>query len=278
MRDINVSSVGADTDLIELFVQARKIIGKSLGLAIGIPILFALCGFVLAKVVPAQWEASTTMLVGKVCAGDTASPCGAFELVEPTEKTIERALGAGARVEILKKCDISEGAIDRKLFLNTHKVRLLGAPNLIEIKARGYSRQAAIKLVQLSAEEIKNSNTVAITPILSSLKRQQVRTQKTLNDINAVIAKSNKSGDGNYMPQILAIYMLDGVEVKAAAIQKQLDYIERNPVYVNEVVSTLSPVYPKAYLWAIYAFLFGCFVGIAFPLGLSLYRSVLNEK
>jgi hypothetical protein len=271
---------GADTDFFELLAKARSIVTEHKRWALLTPIACMLAGLILAKTTAPQpqWEASTHLLPD----------------VGPVENLLEQATAATFRERVLKRCGIAPGTPEASLYLKTQKVRLLSEPRLIEVRARSYSRETAMKLVSTTAEELENLK-IAMGPSDEAVYQQQLRlgltrtrrtlsrTQKTLRDIESIIAKSKKhstsAGDSSQL--VLSIYLgwmletnIEDLQYGAEKVQKQLDSGDKKSVFFSEVAAAELPISPRTYPWTICAGLFGTFLGIAIPLSLSFIQSI----
>ncbi|HAF96568.1 MAG: hypothetical protein A2X34_08310 [Elusimicrobia bacterium GWC2_51_8] len=274
-KNQRIAHDGEDTDLFELLANMRLILGEYKRFALVTPVICILAAFILAKSITPQWEATTNLTMGKVCAGDMSLPCGSSEFLTPLESLMEILADTGFRDNILKRIGVGPRTPEAVLYLKTLKVQpLQRKSNIVEIKARGYSRETVLKLVSITAEDLRNYNVAAGEARLTVLRQQLASTQGVIRGIGPLIVKSKKSSEGDSLQQVLTASLRVELESKAAALQKQLDFLEKNQAFFSEVVAPKSPVYPKTYLWTTCAGLFGIFLGIAIPLGLSFVKSL----
>jgi len=254
-----ISHDGVDTDLFELWDKAKSAVAEHRRLVLLTPAVCVLAGAIIgwASSHRQKWEASALVFAGAT----------------PVDELIRQSSSARFRKAILGKYGIALDTPDARLYLKTQKTRPTGTPNVIRVHARGYSRETVLTLVSMTAEElsaIDAARTDSAAAKLAALRKELTLAKKALQDINALMAKSQKNPSADSSEQALFIYLDWTMGNDVDEIQKQLNVLEEN----DEARANASAVPNKTYLWPISFGIFGVFLGIAIALTLSLIRSI----
>lgn len=253
------------------------------------------CAAVLAKVLPARWQAETTLQIGKMPSGSAANGTQptAFALIEPPGQAIERLKLRELQERVLTAAGFSTDEkldVRTKLFKQTLKATPIKNSDFIQIRIAGFSRDEAQKNLTAVANALIASHNRLFFPTekrltmqLQDKRRQIAMAQAERARLEARLAGAGKSSsDTRFAPNIVALNLLDFKEAELHKLTTEQAWLEDvlapAQTYPTAAIDAAhvgdTPYFPKLSLFLAA----GAFLGLLLGLGVVLWRDRKHFK
>lgn len=150
---------------------------------IGLPLLGAIIGVLIAFTVPKQWQARTILQVGQLFYS-TQNDQPQLAVIEPTARAVERVRLEQFQDAVLKRLNLPVTANtnrDTDLLRATASARLIRNAELLEISVRGTSPEMAQRIIQAYQDELVLEHSRLAEP---SLQRIAAETAQVARDVD----------------------------------------------------------------------------------------------
>lgn len=254
---------------------------------IGTPVVFAVAALLVTSLMTPVWEATATAQVGQVGQLGQIGQVGST-LIEPVLRAVERmklkTFGSTVLARKDKPVDEEEG----RLFLDTLKVRAVSGTDLIEVKVRGYTSEAAKGYAEATVALLSAVHKELATPTIGRLQqqlaqadRQIERTRVERDRLVKAAGKQNPVPSAHFMENIVIADIL-GKRDKELRDLEQLKGIYEEMLgplrtYPTSLIDTVyvsdEPVAPRTVLLTKLATVLGLFVGLGIAFVLNMART-----
>jgi len=279
----NVEEQGEFIDLSQIFAAMRR----NWGTLAACVLLAILCGGALFAVVPARWQALTTIEIGQVPLGTPISGSREVALIEPPPQAAERLKQRDLINAALKSMAIPVDQPDDEraaLLRSTLKPTVIKNTNFVQLGVAGYSPEEARNSLAAVTRALVEAHDKLMAPVLDRMKaqlednaRQMAEAERERTRLKEILTSAEKANSKvEFAPTIVAVNQLGNKDAQIhqfiaerAALEDMLADSRTYPTraidsfYVNP-----RPYFPKLSLFLGLAAILGLFVGA----GLALYR------
>ncbi|MGV8891782.1 MAG: Wzz/FepE/Etk N-terminal domain-containing protein [Burkholderiaceae bacterium] len=241
-----------------------------------------ICSIILAKVLPARWEAETTVQIGQM--PSTVNVIGPIE--DPTQ-TIARFKLRELQSSVLTalKLPLDERVNKHtNLFKSSIKASTIKNTNFIQIKLAGFTPDEAQKNLTAAVQALIAAHNALALPATNRLTKQLKVNLGKITEAETERAKllrliadsgSLKSVQ-QFAPNIVAINLLENkeAELRSLILEKTRlqDLLESIDIYRTKVIDAVyvdnRPYFPKLSLFLAA----GAFLGLLLGMGIALWR------
>lgn len=244
-----------EIDFVEIWNKVKTFVVKCKYWIVVTPVLFVFFGFALSELVAPQWGAVILMQIGKISKS---------ELVESVDTIVSRLGSSEFQDLVLADNAAPMSEREKKLYRASLNGRQFKAPNLIEIKVKGFSKESAAGLAAITAEKITESHSAAISAARIDFGKKLTDIEKKNKIIGTVIGRfSNASIATDALAGLVAMYLSEEIENCLSEVRRNLTGV--SPTVAVGIKVEATPVYPKKYIWISLSGLLGLFLGIAIP-------------
>ncbi len=270
-----------DNDLKDILDIIQLTLLHSWRFILSLSLLFALGGFILALLMPKQWEATATLHIGRIPANLGVES----KLIEDPLQTVERIKSLGFQQKVLTDLGlpIEKGEDQRSdILLGSLKGISIQNTEFLNLSVRGYSKNDAINSLKIVTKEIQAIHLVITQPFRNYTQKESLIIAKNLNDtsLEVVGLKSKMSNinkpNASFAPSIVAINLLAAKEGERNSLQNQLiqknaqltAFDEQATTLVNKIYVSSKPVFPKRSTFIV----IGALLGLLSGAWLALFR------
>jgi LPS O-antigen subunit length determinant protein (WzzB/FepE family) len=275
------NALSKDTQLLNLS-EIKEFIRSSWHIVFGVVVISLLISLVLAFVLQKKWEVSATLIIARI-----PMETGELKTIEDPLQTVERIKLIGFKQKLLSDLGLpTRKGLDKRsdILLSTMTADPIKNTEFINISVRAYSKQDAIKSIQVAVTELKAEHVLLALPIKTRIDSELEATNENLSIIVSEISQLNKqmSDAGTYRaasefsPSIIAIDLLAAKEAAKSTLQLrkiQLNYRltsldKQSTRLINKINIPDKQIFPKLSVFLILGGLFGLLLGF----GIALLR------
>ncbi len=260
-------------DEISLFVLWQTLARRKWWV-LGAPLLAVIAAAVAVTFMKPQWEATAAIQIGAV--GQAGS---AGQVIEPPARVVARVNLKSFEDAVLTSLGLSgQTTPEAKLFRSSLKVKALPKTDLIEIKARGYSRESAERFTEATVDYLHRIHQGMAAPTVQRMKQLLAQVEREIAQTKAEREKTLKITDLKDKAISEAIFMgnivltnimiqrdneLRGFEQAKMGYEEQMDPMRTYPTsYIEKISVSEGPVAPKKSLILVLAGVMGLFLGV----------------
>ncbi len=245
------------------------------------------CGAALFAILPARWQALTTIEIGQVPLGTPVGGSRGSTLIEPPAQTVERLKQRELINTVLTSLGIPVDQPDEaraSLFRHSLKGTVMKNTNFIQIAVAGYSPDEARENLTAAARVLMEAHSKLMIPTVGRMMAQLEDNAKQMAEIQLertrlqeLLDHMEKAGSKiEFAPTIVAVNQLANKEAQLRQIiverAELQDTMAPSRTYPTRIIDAVyvepRPYFPKLSLFLAGAAVLGFFVG----LGIALYR------
>lgn len=265
----------------EYLIDAPKILAeirKSWRILLSIIAITSILALLITFVIPKQWEATTTIQIGKMPSSSQTEPAQSIE--DPTQ-TVERIKLREFRDNVLTKMGLpldSEEDKRTELLLNSLKGVALKGTDFVNLTAEGYNTEDANTTLKLATEEIQTEHKQLIQPartrLINDLAIAKEKITSSSAEVNALksqlLASGAYKGNSAFEPSIVAINLLSTKEEELQQFKSQEnllsmqigDFETQSTKVINKIQVSKRAVFPKRSVFLGLGILLGALLGL----------------
>jgi len=242
-------------------------------------------GYAVAMVLPKQWQATATLLLGQIYDGKTTVQ------LDPPVRAIERLRLRSLHERVLRRLGLDPLGEAGKLFFSTAGAKTVRGSDLIEISANGYSPEQAKQFLSglqdefvtqhqrifESASKRLTDNLVETEQLLAQAEARRVR---LIDAASSSVAKNRSNATSSTNLFISELLNSNAEEIGRIRREKN-DLLEQlnpqrtfNTRPLGAIIVSESPVFPKTGI----AILAGALLGLAAALITVLWIQARTES
>jgi len=267
--------------------QIVAFIRRNWGTLLACVLLAMACGAALFAILPARWQALTTIEIGQVPLGTPVGGSRGSTLIEPPAQTVERLKQRELINTVLTSLGIPVDQPDEaraSLFRHSLKGTVMKNTNFIQIAVAGHSPDAARENLTAAARVLMEAHSKLMIPTVGRMMAQLEDNAKQMAEIQVertrlqeLLGHMEKAGSKiEFSPTIVAVSQLANKEaqlhqivVERAELQDAMAPSRTYPTRIIDAVYVEPrPYFPKLSLFLAGAAVLGFFAG----LGMALYR------
>lgn len=229
--------------------------------------LFMVLGYFLSGFQSPQWEAASSIRIGRL------SP-SAF--VEPLESVIMRSRTPEFQLSVLEKCGLPSDSSGADLYRKTLHLQQINT-GMLGLTVRGLSRDSAFKLSSATMEEIRAGHSLIISRRLSAPKLRLAAIGKLDRALApARAAAEMRSLEDKSLAAVVAAYLAYETGQLRTTLRDEVDFLELNSTVLIAEDGGSAPVSPRKKLWTVYSGMAGFLLSAAVYLLVSRRKSLTN--
>ena len=244
-------------DILDFLAESWKQI-----ILVGFIGVLAAAGFIL--ITPSQYEATAQMQMAQISANNTSTNPFGVNIEDPNLLMARMKLPSTYTEQEIKACGLENSAMPAESLADLAKLSIVkNAGSIVELKVRRNSKELAINCTQAIFEGIRTSQSQIVKPYIEEAKVLLAKYQTRLQEAQALIARSDKSGS-----VLSAAYLANRDEVKFTTDEiLRLNALivggdSRQTKMVSPIYASDKAVFPKKSISLIVGLLAGLFIGV----------------
>lgn len=245
------------------------------------------CGGALFALMPARWQALTTIEIGQVPLGTPVSGSRGTALIEPAPQTAERVKQRELTNTVLSSLGIPTTQPEEPraaLLRHTLKATVIKNTNFIQLGVAGYSPDEAKANLAAAARVLMETHNKLMIPIVGRMMAQLEDNAKQLAEAQTERARLKELLNGaekantkiEFAPNIVAVNQLASKDTQIRQITAERaelqDTMASSRTYPTRIIDAVyvepRPYFPKLSIFLAVSVLLGLIAGT----GLAFYR------